>query len=298
MAQRVAIPDDCVYEGYGNLYRGDAEVTPPQPIVGARGGNGVFYGTIDSEEALRQLRTALRVDVHPQLKALVQEKKLEEVAPSPAILPWLVCRPNAPQLRTLPSSFSPGTRYEIERMKSQCRFLRDWLMCHETPEERVEAREFLRTAQRLLQKESVEELLGRTENLLQQLENWPAVVEKARPHIAEWNNDKSLTELREFVGDVLGTDEVCARLSKLTCRFSLLAPLLEEAAFRSAALEEMEQWSSEATVSSLRSLRASIQDWEVRVAKDQQNVLDSSQLLLERIATVRNKRRESAGDLT
>ncbi|EKF31588.1 hypothetical protein MOQ_004572 [Trypanosoma cruzi marinkellei] len=298
MVQRVAIPDDCVFEGYGNLYRGDAEVPPPLPIVGARSGNGVLYGTIDHEEALRQLCTALRVDVHPQLKALVQEKKLDEVASSSASLSWLVCRPNAPPLRPLPSSSSSGTRYEIERMKSQCRFLRDWLMCHETPEERVEARKFLRTAHCLLQRESLEELLGRTENLLQQLENWPAVVDKARSHIAEWNNDTSLIELREFVGDVLGTDEVCARLSKLTCRFSLLAPLLEEAAFRSAALEEMEQWSSEATVSSLRALRASIHDWDARVAEDQQNVLDSSQLLLERIAAVRNKRRESAGDLT
>ncbi|RNF07641.1 RNA helicase [Trypanosoma rangeli] len=290
MAQRVTIPDDCVYEGYGSLYRGEAEVSPPLPTLEEHDDGGVLYGSFEHEDALRQLRTALRVDVPPQLRALTPEEGVDKLVSSPAKPCRLVCPPDALPLGPLPFSSSSGTRYEIDRMKSQCHFLRDWLMCHETPEERVAAREFARTMQRLLQKECVEELLGRTDSLLQQLEDWPGVVDKICSRAVEWDKDTSLRELHDFVRDLFETDDICARLAKLTRRFSLLAPLLEEAAFRAAALEEIQQWSSESTVTSLQTLRASIEGWGTRVAEDQQSMLDSFQSLLERILAVKHKR--------
>ncbi|RNF06092.1 RNA helicase [Trypanosoma conorhini] len=291
MAQRVTIPDDCVYEGYGSLFRGESEVAPPLPALEERDGSGVLCGPLEHAEALRQLRTALRVDVPPQLRAPTPEQAFDELPSAPAKPYLLFCPPAAAPLGPLPSSSASGTRHEMERMKSQCRFLRDWFMCHETPGERAAAREFARTAQHLLRKESVDELLGRTDSLLQQLEDWPGVVDKVRSHAVGWKSDASLRELHDFARDVLETDEVCMQLAKLTRRFSLLAPLLEEAAFRAAALEEIGQWSSESVVASLQTLRDSIWGWQTRLAEDQQSVLDSSQSLLERLMAVQNKRR-------
>ncbi|KEG13719.1 putative RNA helicase [Trypanosoma grayi] len=301
MTQRVTIPDNSVFEGYGYLYRDEAEVPPPLQTASTQHGDGVMYCSLNNDEALRQLRAALRVDVPPQLTAALPNDKPVDVAKAAVaattIAPhrW-VYPPDAPPLGPLPwsslSSSSSGTKYEIDRMKSQCRILHDWMMCHDGPEERVAAKKFLCTARMLLCRESVQELLGRTESLLQELEAWPAVVNAARAQVYDWSNDTTLSGIHEFIKDVMRTDEACARLAELMDRFSLVAPLVEEAAFRSAALEEIQEWSSESLVSSLQALQGSIHEWNARAEKDRQSIVTSSNLLLERITAIQNKRHQ------
>ncbi|ORC92290.1 RNA helicase [Trypanosoma theileri] len=302
MTQRITIPDDCVYEGYGTLYHDDAEIPPlttsslpppllPQSAASHEKNDAVLQFSINREEALRQLRAKLHVDTPPQLVVTgIPQQVLEDTTLLTSKQSHRLVYPQDAPLLNSPPLASSGTWYEIDRMKSQCRFLRDWMMCHESTEEKVKAKEFVRATLQFLNRDTVKELLFRTEGLLQQLENWPAVVNAARPQIPEWNDETTLAELHEFVKNIWQMDEVCDRLRELTGRFYLISPLVEETAFELAAMQEIEQWSSEGTLSSLQSLQKSIEKWGTQLKEDQHNIQNSTQMLLERINTVKKKK--------
>ncbi|KAH9601871.1 hypothetical protein LSM04_008937 [Trypanosoma melophagium] len=303
MSQRITIPNDCVYEGYGTLYHDEAEIPPltkppplfPQSNASLDKNDAVLQFSINREEALRQLRNALHIDTPPQLavtgisQQVLQDRTLLATRQSRR----LVYPQDAPLLDKLPLA-SSGTWYEIDRMKSQCRFLRDWMMFHESTEERMKAKEFVGATVQFLNRDAVKELIFRTEGLLQQLENWPAVVKATKPQVPEWNDETTLTELHEFIKNIWQMDKVCCRLRKLMGRFHLVSPLVEEAAFELAAMQEIEQWSSESTLSSLQSLQKSLEKWGTQLKEDQHNIQSSTQMLLERINTVKKKKELSS----